>query len=265
MSKQIENRIQNSFNEVVPDPIHQIKSDPRFRVPEKPSGFSLSSLLNKKVYASILSILLLAVILITSLNQLTEPVVASTITFDINPSIVVTLDEDDNVINATGLNDDGNLVISRDIKVKGLSIDEFIDLLVLRLEETNYILSSDDDYNIILISVENNDNETQELLKTKIQTRLNSKLEQYNQNHWVLDGDSIPTNNFNLNQFKTEHNLNNQSNARVALIYRISELQDLYSIDELSAMSIKDLYSIYLEHEDTQFFPNYDKMPKPRR
>lgn len=264
MSKQIEDRIKNSFNEVVPDPIHQIKSDPRFKVPEKPSGFSLSTLLNKKVYASVLSILLLAVILITSINQLTEPVVASTITIDINPSIVVTLDEDDYVINATGLNDEGNLVISKDIKVKGLTVEEFIDVLVQRLETTNYILSSDDEYNIVLISVENSDNSKVEYLREKVQTRLNTKLDQYNENHWVLDRDSIPLNNANLNQFQETYNLNTLSKARIALIYRINELETGYSIDELSEMSIKELYTVYLDHEDTKYFPNYDKMPNPR-
>ncbi|QGH34067.1 hypothetical protein GI584_08560 [Gracilibacillus salitolerans] len=57
---------------------------------------------------------------------------------DINPSMEISLDEDLNVIDITGLNDDAKRVI-KDLDVKGKPIDKVINDMVVRLKDEQYL------------------------------------------------------------------------------------------------------------------------------
>lgn len=265
MKSKFEETMKHMMEEEVPDVLSSIKSDPRFHVPEKKSGFSLQFLYNKKIFAGVLSIFILTLVLITSINSFSEPVVASTVTIDINPSIVITLDENDYVINVTSLNDDGDEIVSKDIKYTGLTIDEVVTILVERLEESNYIVTSGDDYNIVLINVENSDSTKKEMLKELFSNKFNEKLSDKNAEFWVLDSDKIHVNDSEVNTFKENQQFINGSNAKFALIYRLTQIQDEYTVNELSMMSIRELYAIYIEYENQEYLPNYDEMPKARK
>jgi hypothetical protein len=256
-----EKELKEFFVSDVPDPLNRIKQDPRFKVPDKDTGFSLHNLLNRKVMVSVLSVFILSLILVTSINRFSEPVVATTVTIDINPSIVITLDEDDFVIKAVASNDDAEVVLSRDITFKGLTIESFIDVLIERLDNTNYIITSSDDYNIILINVDSTNDTRTTQIQARFKNQIDKKMNSLNASHWVLNSDDIKLTEQQQQQFNQQFKLSTQSQARLTLIYRLSLIQDEYSSEELLKMSVINLYNLYIEYENETNLPNYDSMP----
>ncbi len=253
--------MRNTFNNEVPDPLENIKSDPRFFVPQKNTGFSLRGISNKKVFAGILSVFVLTLIIVTSLSRLSTPVVASTVTIDINPSIIVTLDEEDNVINAKGLNNDGETVIDKDTTYRGMTIEEFIDILVKHLEDNEYITDAEDAYNIILFNIDTNNESKKAQIQQRFQNEFSRLLNNNSAGYWLLNSDDIELTNEQRRQIREQSQLSTQTQARLVLVYRLNSLQDDYTVEELSDMTLIQLYNLYLEHETLDNLPDYDDMP----
>ncbi|MFD2610959.1 anti-sigma-I factor RsgI family protein [Paenibacillus gansuensis] len=74
----------------------------------------------------------------------TMPMVAAYVTMDINPSIELGIDSRQNVVEARGVNDDGNRIL-HSISVMGLSLDEAADRIVDQLDKTGYLAKADGD------------------------------------------------------------------------------------------------------------------------
>lgn len=251
------------FSTDVPDPLNKIKQDPRFRIPEKQSYFQWNSFIHRKSIIGFVSIFIIALLIITSLSTNPEPVVASTVTIDINPSILITLDENDHVIQVQSLNDDGDVLFDKDIDYQGLSIDEFVDLLIDSLEEKGYILDSED-YSVVLINVESDNEERKNAVNQQFQNRLNSKLDEINVNHWILNSDDIYISNEDKTALQLRFNqLNTTTKAKVILLYRLSIIQDEYTIEELRNMTLVELYTIYIQNEDLDYLD--EAMPGQNR
>ncbi|MFD2655551.1 anti-sigma factor domain-containing protein [Gracilibacillus thailandensis] len=83
-----------------------------------------------------LAAILLFAIMNVSLFQPQQP--AYLLAVDINPSMELSLDEDLDVIEITGLNEDANRVI-KDLDVKGQDIDKVINEIVVRLKNDKYL------------------------------------------------------------------------------------------------------------------------------
>lgn len=66
-----------------------------------------------------------------------QPVVAAYITMDINPSMELSVDADEIVLEARGLNDDGIAVLAG-LSLKGIPLEEAADLIVDRAAELDY-------------------------------------------------------------------------------------------------------------------------------
>ena len=72
----------------------------------------------------------------------------STITLDINPSIKVNLDKDNKVINVKSVNSDAKKIISSEYKNK--TIEEFFDLLAVKVIESGYVSEVDNRIDVII-------------------------------------------------------------------------------------------------------------------
>ena len=63
--------------------------------------------------------------------------VAAYVTVDINPSIEVGIDKNENVIEVRGINDAGVMLI-KNMTFKGLTLEDFSELIVQKIEEFHY-------------------------------------------------------------------------------------------------------------------------------
>ncbi len=66
------------------------------------------------------------------------------VSVDINPSIEITLNDDDEVINISAINNDGELLIDRDINFKGLSLDRTIEIIIAEAIKRGFIVDDTD-------------------------------------------------------------------------------------------------------------------------
>ena len=261
---QFKHQIKQQFEQEVPDVLNQIKASPQFRVPPKERVFDRLFGRPNKALATLVGVFVVSLILVFSIRQLSDPIVASTVTLDVTPSIVITLDEDDNVISVTTLNDAGEEVLQRNIRYRGLSIDEVVDILVTRLEALGFIVTTDTDTNVILIEVDSKNATIQARVEEAFRNRLNDKMDQFDAPHWVLNARDIPLDDDHAQEFQHGPVMNLQTRARLTLVYRIHELDDSYVIDDLLEMRIRDLYDLFISLEDPDNLPDYNQMPGHR-
>lgn len=261
--KNMRRKIKETFNSEVPDVLSKIKSSPEFRVPQKESGFHLRNYFNRRLTVTLTSIFVLVLILTVVIGR-TNYIVASTVTIETNPSIEISLNKKDYVIGVTALNDDGVEVIEQDVKYRGLSIDEAVEIIVTRLNELGYIVDSTDENNVILITVNSSNDDNKSRLQDKFNTRLQTELEKYNNSHWVFDSEDFNLTNEQIRQIKNNDLLQQYSLTKIALAYRVNELDSQYSLRQLSNLTIRQLYNLYIRLEDPNNLPNKDKMPPAR-
>lgn len=263
MDKNTKNNIKDTFYSEVPDVLDKIKASPDFRVPPKNTGFSLKNFLNRKLALSLTSIFVI-VLLITVVIGRNNYVVASTVTIDINPSIEITLNRNDYVIGVTALNDDGIAVIEKDVKYRGLTIDEAIEIIVTKLNELGYVVDTTDENNVLLITVDSTNENIRSRIQEKFNTRLQNELAKYNNSHWVFNSDDFNLTEEQIMQIRNHDLLKTHSLTKIALAYRINVLDNEYSLQELSQLTVRQLYDLFITLEDPNNLPNIDEMPPPR-
>ncbi|AIO18956.1 hypothetical protein KQ51_01077 [Candidatus Izimaplasma bacterium HR1] len=261
--KRIEKKLKDTFNTEVPDVLTKIKASPEFRVPLKEKGFSLRNILNKRLIVSLSSLFVVVILLFAVIGR-SNYIVASTVTLELNPSIEIYLNKNDYVIKVVALNDDGEEVIEKDIKYRGLSIDDALVIIVERLNELGYVVDTTDENNIILVSV-NSDNEAiKARLQNKFATQLQMELSKYNNSHWVFNSDDFQLTDEQLRFVKNNDLLSKYSFAKIALAYRINSLEPDYTLATLSRMSIRNLYDLYIALENPDNLPQKNQMPPSR-
>ncbi len=246
-----EEKVSTSFKSLTPDILDKIKSSNEFHVPKKERKYDFSRLFNRRFTYSLTSVFILAIVLFSILSSGTklDPVVASTVTLDINPSIEITLDSSDNVINITAINTDGDLLIDRNIKFRGLSLDRTIEIIIAKAISRGFIIDSVDG-NTILIDVSSNnfDNRTRieeslESIITQEMRRANKPLNIRRENRDELSKDE----NIDLETNSRHYKI---SLAKLHLINRIIDIDSSYKIIDLKDFSIRVLYNI-LDDLDT--------------
>lgn len=105
--------------------------------------------------ASVFCLMIVALLSIFGEGMATNKV-AAYVTMDINPSIEVGIDENENVIEVRGINDDG-LELLKDLAYEGITLEAFSDLIVQRIELGHYLDSGK--ANIIIASTVMNKNQ----------------------------------------------------------------------------------------------------------
>ena len=242
--RDIRSSIKESCNERTPDVLNKIKSSSEFRIPEK-SKRSLSDYFSFKSFSySLATVFILAIIvaLVFSSGPST-PVIASTVTVDINPSIEITLDENDFVINVTAINNDGEEILNKDIKYRGLTLDRLIEIIIERAHNNGYIIETTEE-NVILISVDSSN----EAIRTRVEAHLEIKIAN-EVNKYAERVRIIKERNPNVTdeQLETLVNIareNQISVAKLLIIRRIIILDDSYSLAELKNVSVRGLYQL---------------------
>jgi|GEM_PF-1428351 len=258
-------KLRQELKNEVPDVLSKIKASPDFYVPPKERhGISLSNLFSKKLALSILSVFVVGLFIVTYIIRNTEPVIASTVTLDINPSIIINLDDDNHVISVSALDDDGIEFLSRNFNYKGLDIDEFVELLVTKLNDSGYIIDSLDDNNIVLIEVSNDDEEKRTTIENLFKLHLENEMQRFNAPYFVMKAREILITPMQQQEILQDPLVQKISPSKLTLIYRIYTLDSEYSIEELSHKSIRELYSIFISLEDPSNLPRYHEMPGNR-
>ena len=100
----------------------------------------------------------------------TANAVDSVIMLDVNPSISITVNSKEKVINVTAGNDDGRIVLG-DMDFKGVDLDVAVNAIIGSMLQNGYL---NDIQNSILVSVENNDTQKSAQLQARVSAAIDS-------------------------------------------------------------------------------------------
>jgi hypothetical protein len=92
----------------------------------------------------------LVIIMTGQLYMASTPQAAAYMTIDINPSIELAVAKDGVVVSGSGLNSDGEILLS-EVKVKGFNLDQAVGLIVTQAIADNYMTKTED--NVILTTL----------------------------------------------------------------------------------------------------------------
>ena len=250
-----EEMITTSFKSETPDVLNKIKSSDQFYVPDKVKKYDFSRFFNKRLSYSLASVFVLAIVLFSILSSGTEvpAVVASTVTIDINPSVQITLDEDDHVINVSAINDEGEYLIDRDIKYKGMTLDEAVEIILAEALRLGYI-NDDSEDNFILIDVASNRADIKARVEAALEAKIQSEMAKLSRQVEITRENRDELTEEQKDDLKNTAEQFRLSPAKLFLINRIIDIDDTYTVASLKDFSIKELYAKLAElspEEDT--------------
>ena len=248
-NEKFESKMRQELNSNTPDVLDRIKQSERFTIPEKPQKKSFLEIFNSRgVRYSLVSTFMIVILAVFMLRGTTEnQVYASTVILDINPQIEITLDEDDKVMTVVALNNDGDTIINHDVEYKNMTLDEFIEYLIEKLDQQGIIISTED--NVILIHVDGVSESVKARVLEKLQERITAETVRHNKVMKFIKTNDVELTDDQLaevNRVAKEYNINP---ARIIIIQRIRSLDDSYTIRELATKTMRELYN--LENELT--------------
>lgn len=157
--------------------------------------------------------------------------VASTIGIDVNPSITVTVNKKEKVLDVTANNDDAKIILEG-MDLAGSDINVAINALIGSMVKNGYI---DELANSILISVDNPNSAESEALRQKIVDELNA---------FINSGNNISVVSQSITSSSDKEALANSygiSVGKLELIEKLIAKNNLYTYEELKNLSINEL------------------------
>ena len=157
--------------------------------------------------------------------------VASTIGIDVNPSITVTVNKKEKVLDVTANNDDARIILEG-MDLAGSDINVAINALIGSMVKNGYI---DELANSILISVDNPNSTESEALRQKIVDELNA---------FINSGNNISVVSQSITSSSDKESLANSygiSVGKLELIEKLIAKNNLYTYEDLKDLSINEL------------------------
>ena len=155
-SKELDKRVEKAFSSVCPDILDSVVTDSRQKKGELTDISEIKNQVpaEKHSYSRYLraaAVLLLCIMTFSVFGLVSKAhAVSSAVIIDVNPSVELKLNSRGRVVDAVCLNSDAS-VLTEDIKLKGLPVDEALELLLDELIAGNYLNSGQ---NSVLLSVE---------------------------------------------------------------------------------------------------------------
>ena len=157
--------------------------------------------------------------------------VASTIGIDVNPSITVTVNKKEKVLDVTANNDDAKIILEG-MDLAGSDINVAINALIGSMVKNGYI---DELANSILISVDNPNSTESEALRQKIVDELSA---------FINSGNNISVVSQSITSSSDKESLANSygiSVGKLELIEKLIAKNNLYTYEDLKDLSINEL------------------------
>src|SRR6056297_3730501 len=158
--------------------------------------------------------------------------VDSIVYLDVNPSVEISTNKQDNVLDIRALNDDAEDYLD-DYEFKGKNLDEVSIELIDRFIEKGYI---DESHNTILISIRNDNEENSREQKERLNTKVNEYLENKNIKPVVL-AQSIR----DEDDFDETYEI---SEGRLIFIEKLIRANKDFKIQDLVNLSLEELVTL---------------------
>lgn len=169
--------------------------------------------------------------------------VDSIISFDVNPSIELQINNAEKVLSATPLNEDAKIVLA-DMDLKNVDLDVAVNAVIGSMLKNGYV---DELKNSILISVENSDTAKGASLQQRLSDEVSSLLDAYSVSGAILS--QTVTEDERLIALAAEHNI---SLGKAALVDLIVSQDERLNFADLAKLSINDLNLLLAGKSDVE-------------
>ena len=225
--KSIETKLRSAVSHAVPDALDDILSacdheKGKVIYMEKKRTSPLRS------FAAIAAVLVLIVAGVFAMKTF-GGTLAAVVSLDVNPSIELNVDKDENVLSAKGLNADGKTVLG-DMQLKGSKLNVAVNAIIGSMLQNGYL---DDMANSILLSVSGVDGYNAETLRSKLASDVNKQLKDcavLSQDVSGADSETV--------KLAEKYDI---SVGKAALIRQIVSADARHSFEELAPLSINEL------------------------
>ena len=229
--KSIETKLRSAVSHAVPDALDDILSacdheKGKVIYMEKKRTSPLRSF---AAIAAVLVLVIAGIFAIKNLGGSSADTLAAVVSLDVNPSIELNVDKDENVLSAKGLNADGKTVLG-DMQLKGSKLDVAVNAIIGSMLQNGYL---DDMANSILLSVSGVDGYNAEALRSKLASDVNKQLKDcavLSQDVSGADSETV--------KLAEKYDI---SVGKAALIRQIVSADARHSFEELALLSINEL------------------------
>jgi hypothetical protein len=251
--KKIRTYIHENASQDVPDVLTRIKEDPRFKTPEKRSIFSSFKVVKLLPYASAL-IIVFALIFTLNFNQPTPVEASSTVYIEINPSVEIDLDENDNILAIRSNNQAAINLINALGNYEGEKVDVVIERIISKAIEQGY-LTSENPFVMYDVAGKN------ETIRAHVEAILNERIPDIAERNLpdlsFVHGNAKDQTPSEINEARM-HNMNIM---KYRLINRILETNESLTFDELKSKTIGELREYLTNQDEVPVIPNRPHMP----
>lgn len=229
--KSIETKLRSAVSHAVPDALDDILSacdheKGKVIYMEKKRTSPLRSF---AAIAAVLVLIVAGVFAMKTFGGSSADTLAAVVSLDVNPSIELNVDKDENVLSAKGLNADGKTVLG-DMQLKGSKLDVAVNAIIGSMLQNGYL---DDMANSILLSVSGVDGYNAETLRSKLASDVNKQLKDcavLSQDVSGADSETV--------KLAEKYGI---SVGKAALIRQIVSADARHSFEELAPLSINEL------------------------
>ena len=168
---------------------------------------------------------------------------------DVNPSIEISVSEEDIIMDVQSLNTDADAIIEGK-EVKGKELSEGVNILVEELVDKGYISKES---NSVLVSIEGSKKEKSEKVKEKLAEKIQTRLTEKEVEGSVVVQELPANSAASLKGVAAEYGI---SPGKAQMIAQIIEKNGLHTYEELAPMTVHQLnvlrHEYYANHIDAQ-------------
>ncbi len=226
----IQENIKQAIKDMTPD-IYEIVANAPISQPQREKYTMENKVKNKfnavKILTPILAVAVMAVFVGTQFTSTNG--IYSTISLDVNPSIELEANKNDEVINVNTFNEDAVLILN-DMDLENVDIDVAVNAIMGSMLQHGYITPEN---NIVMVSVESDDDAKAEELKQRISLDIEATLASSS-----IDGIVVSQ---TVDSSKLDETQNQLSAGKQALIYKLMSYDASLTYEMLAAMSLDDI------------------------
>ncbi len=234
-NKDIEKRYQTAYSHAVPDVFDKVLAECEKEDQQKTIVLETPKII-KPMWRKMVSVAAAIAVILTSgfagfmLSKI--DVVDSIISFDVNPSIEIKVNQKEQVIDAFARNADGEVVLGG-MNLKGSDLTVAVNAIVGSMLRNGYI---DELSNSILISVQNQNSKRGQALESRISEEIDRLLSAY-----AIDGAVISQILNNEKRAKEMAEKYGITEGKAQLILQITDSNKTYTFKDLAPLTINEL------------------------
>lgn len=248
---ELEIKISSAFDEMTPEDAFE-KITAKIPAREERTRITMTKKKNNiiKILLPVAACLLIAVGIGGGAIYNNNFAIDSVIDIDVNPSVEITANKNDKVIDVVALNDDAKTIIG-DMDLRKTDLNVAVNAIVGSMVKNGYVVN---DENGILVTVLNDDTEKADALRKEIMTDIDSALKENNADAAVINQTVNKTDD--AEKFAEDNNI---SLGKAVFIMNIASKDSSLDPVELSRMSISEIAAIvHKNHIDISDIADYD-------